>query len=79
MTNIVKKSTGCEKVLALQKPVLILKKQFRILIPDKFRKSHQILHDLLKSFKAKYNKKVAGWAVSFPHLSDLGLIRVNKI
>ena len=48
MTNIVKEifiiptkdiqnnASGCEKVLTLQKPVQILKKKFRRLIPEKF-------------------------------------------
>ena len=30
-------TSGCEKVLTLQKPVQILKKKIRMLIPDKFQ------------------------------------------
>ena len=51
-------------MLTLQNPVQILKKNLRILIPDKFRKSHQIswnLDDLLKSYKAKFRPPPTVW------------------
>ena len=78
---MVKNNTGREKVLTPQKPVWSWKNSSEYQSQINFRISHQIswtLHDLLKSFKTKYNRRVrGGWVVL--HISlTLGWLALIK-